>query len=196
MGNRLTPGIGENSPEKRRAAVSERFIGQFTKTTIIAKDALGNERKFDVLAVLGAPAKLPPAEVGAFWGMYVGEKGATYLQGGTVSGGRGNYTIADIKVLDGKTVSGSLVGKVLWVEIGFNGVTADGVLLPGGDVTSAKCSAQGTAGGSIPSNTLPTAKSPNGKKVFYEVGRWTTEGFLPAQRGHISVGFCQSYNVR
>jgi hypothetical protein len=194
MSNRLNPGVGEKSPEQRRSASAERFIGQFQKTLITAKDAMGVERQFEVLAITGPPKNVV-GEVGAFWGMYV-EKGDTYLQGGTVFGGNGNKTVEDIKVLDRKTVAATLVGKKLWVEIGFNGVVADGVLLPGGDVTSAKCSAQSTAGKDLPPNTLPTAKSPNAKKVFYEVGRWTKDGFFPSRTGHISVGFCPGgYNI-
>lgn len=143
-----------------------------------------------MLAVLGAPAKSVVGEVGAFWGMYTGEKGATFLQGGTISGGSGTKTVADIKVLDAKTVSGTLLDKALWAEITINGVASDGVLLPGANVVSVQCSVTATVGKDVPSNTLPTATSPNGKKVYVEIGRWTKEGFFPSQRGSIQISFC------
>lgn len=185
MSNRLNPGVGEKSPDQRRSASAERFIGQFQKTLITAKDAMGVDRQFEVLAILGPPKNAIATTSGAFWGMYV-KKGDTYLQGGTAGG----KTIEDIKVMDGKTVSGTLVDKILWVEVTYNGVTADGVLLPGATVTGARCSAAGTSGKELPANTLPTASSASGKRAHIEIGRWTKAGFMPSGQGHIGLSFC------
>lgn len=66
MSNHLNPGIGENDPYKKRMAVTERFLGQFRKTTIIAKDPLGNDQTFDVLAGPSLPALLNPTINQAF----------------------------------------------------------------------------------------------------------------------------------
>lgn len=187
--NRLTPGIGESGPMQKRAASSERFIGQFTKTLITAKDATGKERQFEVLAITGAPSKSAPRVFGSFWGTYI-EKGDTYLQGGTVSAGSKTETIENIKVLDRNTRTGSLEGKILWMEATVNGVASEGVILPGANLTEAKCSTESTIGTKVPSNTLPTAKSANGKKVFVEIGRWTKNTFLPSRQGNIQINFC------
>ena len=112
------------------------------------------------------------------------------MQGGTVYGGSGSFTIKDIKVMDSKTVSGTLVGKVLWVQVSVNGIAQDGVLLPGCNVTAATCSVTSTVGEKVPDNTLPTAKSPEGKKIHIEIGRWNDKNFSPSRQGNINVQFC------
>lgn len=185
-----TPGPGgDHGPLARRVANIERDLSKFSPMRILTADEFGRPKRFTVLAARLGPGKEEAAAVGAFWGLYV-DGGDTYLQGGTVSGGSGTKTIEDIKVLDGRTGSGSLEGKILWVAVTVNGVANDGVLLPGANVVSATCSATSTAGTEVPNNTLPTATSPNGKNVFVEVGRWNAEGFVPSQPGNIQITFC------
>lgn len=194
MADRLRHGIGEKSPSDKRMAVSERFVGQFTKTRIIAKDSFGKEREFEVLAILGAPADKVPS-FGAFYGIYV-KDGNTYLQGGGVKAGSVSKGIEDIKILEGKRVPSSLVGKILWLEAVVDGITQDKVLLPGLTLVSAKCSVQSTSGEKVPDDTLPTSSSPSGKKVFLEIGRWVESGFLPSRQGHIQISHCPgSYTI-
>lgn len=186
MADKLNPGMGgSKNPALKRLGDAENFLGQFSKTRITARDALGNERQFDVLAATGPSATTAPAATGAFWGMYL-KKGDTMLQGGTAGG----KTIEDLKVLDGKTNIGTLKGKILWVKLTYNGTLADGVLVPGVTVTAATCSVTSTVGTSIPTNTYPTAKSANGKFIHVEIGRWTDTTFLPARQGHIEINAC------
>lgn len=189
MGASLPPGAGEHGKVEHRIAAIERFLGPFKLTRIQAQTEQGDPRHFNILAATGRPGDAAEKVTGSFWGLYV-KSGHTYLQGGTVSGGSGTKTIDDIKVLDGKTVAGTLVDKILWVSITVNGVASDGVLLPGANVTAAECSVTSTVGTQVPSNTLPTASSPSGKKVYVEIGRWTKEGFFPSKQGHIQVSFC------
>lgn len=60
MANKIMPGIGEKTKDQKRMASGERFLGQFTKTEIIAKDSSGRSRRFDVLAALGRRATDSP----------------------------------------------------------------------------------------------------------------------------------------
>jgi hypothetical protein len=130
---------------------------------------------------------------GSFYNVYVSaDDGHTYLQGGTVTGGDGTDTIADIKVIDSGSGPVSAVGNHLYVEATGNGVVEDGVLLPGWDLTSAST---GTAA-SVPSDTLPTASSSSGKKCYVDLGVFTSDDFLPAAAGSIRISFCPgSYTV-
>lgn len=185
MADRLNPGIGEKLKIEKRSATSERFIGQFTGTQIIAKDIFGNDKAFHVLAIPGMAKTLPPLEYGAFWGLYV-KKGDIYLQGGTAGG----KTIKDIKVISKNGSLKELSGKTLWVKITYSGVLANGVIVPGVKVANAICSASSTTGTSIPENTYPSAKSSADKNIYVEVGRWTEKRFLPAGVGNIYLDLC------
>jgi len=132
---------------------------------------------------------------GAFFTKYVDDAtGDTYLQGGNVKSGSGNFTIADKKVLDFTTGMGTLGGHVLVLEVDVDGYAPDGVLLAGLTATAADwVSPDGTTSAN---DTLPTAASPSGKKVFIEIGRWADDDFFPANAGNIRISFCPgSYNI-
>lgn len=133
-------------------------------------------------------------EAGAFYGQYVEPtSGDTFLQGGTVSGGTGNKTKDDIKIIDSGTGDPvHAAGQHMYIEATGNGVTADGVLLPGWNLSTATIG----YGATVPDNTLPTASSANSKKCYVDLGVFTADAFLPAQAGNVQISFCPgSYTV-
>ncbi len=147
------------------------------------------------------PGAKPPEEpaaaalaTGAFYGQYVNSTtGDTYLQGGTVSGGTGNTTISDIKIIDSGTGDPvHAAGQHMYIEATGKGVTADGVLLPGWNLSTATIG----YGATVPDNTLPTASSSSSKKCYVDLGVFTADAFLPAQAGNVQISFCPgSYTV-
>jgi hypothetical protein len=129
---------------------------------------------------------------GAFFTMYVDGSGDTYLQGGTVTGGDGTVTIADIKVIDAGTGIEGTAGDHLYIDATGDGVVADDVLIPGWNLDSATT---GTAS-TVPSNTLPTAADELAKKFYLDLGVFTADDFLPSSAGNIRIFFCPgSYSV-
>ena len=89
-------------------AETERFIGQFKKTTIIGKDLLGNDQFYEVLAISGAPTDL---SAGSFQCSYSKTKGEIKVRKGSYQypigtnvevekkEGAGKYAYAVIKQL-------------------------------------------------------------------------------------------------
>lgn len=141
-----------------------------------------------------APADAVVVTSGAFYGQYVDtDSGDTYLQGGTVTGGTGTRTIDDIKVIDSGTGNPThAAGQHMYIEATGSGVTSDGVLLPGWNLSSASVD----YGATVPDNTLPTASSSSGKKCYVEIGVFTEDAFFPSLPGNISISFCPgSYTV-
>lgn len=140
--------------------------------------------------------QLPRAAVetttGAFYGLFVDE-GDTYLQGGLVVGGSHNESLANFKVLDaGDLPAGIAENDRLWIEATVSGNVVDGMLMSGVTLTNATYD----TGTSTPTpNTLPTAGTSTGRKVYIEIGRWTASEFLPSYMGNISIGFCGGYTV-
>lgn len=128
------------------------------------------------------------ATSGAFYNVYVATDGHTYLQGGTVTGGDGTKTFADIKVVDSGTGPVGGAGDHLYIEAVGDGVTSDGVLIPGWNLTPGSTST-GT-NSTVPSNTLPTAASPDGKNCYIDLGVFTDTEFLSASVGNIAIYFC------
>lgn len=128
---------------------------------------------------------------GAFYGLVVID-GDTYLQGGTVSGGTGNETVANIKIIDSVTGIMQTAGNHMYIDATGSGVEADGVLLPGWNLSSATIS----YASSLPANTLPTAASPSGKHCRIDLGVFTETTFLPAGSGNVQITSCPgSYSV-
>ncbi|MFK5282274.1 hypothetical protein ACI3PL_22210, partial [Lacticaseibacillus paracasei] len=79
-----------------------------------------------------------------------------------------------------------------YVHVTGNGITADGVLLPGYNLSSASVA----YGSSLPSNTLPLAAGATGKKCYVDLGEFTATGFLPSGSGNVQISYCPgSYNV-
>jgi hypothetical protein len=124
---------------------------------------------------------------GSFFGTYVDEAGHTYLVGGQVNGGTGNFTEADIKIIDADNGVMRSTGMHMVLGVTGTGYAVDGVLLAGFTAT-----ASAIAYVAIPANTLPTATSLSGKKCYVNLGVFTETGFQPAQSGNIGVSFCPS----
>jgi hypothetical protein len=155
------------------------------ETPSAAGDTVG---AFDLPETLFEPGGGSGSLNGSFYTMYEDGDGDTYLQGGTVAGGHGgSETLADYKVLDATTGVGTLSGKILWAEVTVSATNSDGILLPGLSVTAA---AYGTPGTAVPDNEVITAASPTGKKLYYELGRWTDTTFLPAGVGGLATQAC------
>jgi len=132
-----------------------------------------------------------PPDYAAFFSTYGGEDGNTYLVGGTVTGGTGNFVQKDIKIYndEGEPVQSS--GKNMILGVTGNGYVQDGVLLPGFTATAISI-----AYVKIPDNTLPTATSPSGKRFYINLGVFTKTAFIPSGRGNFVVDFCPgSYSV-
>jgi len=137
------------------------------------------ERKRSDDAAAAAP------DYAAFFSTYRREDGSTYLVGGQVSGGTGNFVQKDIKIYDdeGEPVQSS--GKNMILGVTGNGYVQDGVLFQGFTATAISI-----AYVAIPANTLPTATSPSGKRCYINLGVFTETAFIPAGRGNIAVTFC------
>lgn len=144
-----------------------------------------------MLVDLDTPENVQSAASGAFYGMYVGADGHTYLQGGAVIGGNGgSFTIPDIKIKD--TVNGiaGYENKRLYIKVDCLANASDGLMLPGCEVTGATCSlATTTTAGSIPPNDQFSTTSLSGS-IYAEVGRWTDSAFMPAGIGSFNAGGC------
>jgi hypothetical protein len=132
-----------------------------------------------------------PSIPGAFYGMYAAG-GHIYLQGGTVSAGDGTDSISDIKIIDGSTGVLHTAGTHMYLNANGNGVRADGVLLPGYNLSSASIG----YGSSVPSNSLPLAAGVSGKHCYIDLGTFTADGFLPSGTGNVQISYCPgSYSV-
>jgi len=129
---------------------------------------------------------------GAFYTIAVADDGHTYLQGGTVTAGTGVETAANIKIIDSGTGITHTAGVHMYIILTVDGVTADGVLLPGLNSTSASIAYNAT----IPDNTLPTAASASAKLCHIDLGVFTATGFQPSGVGNFQVSSCPgSYTV-
>lgn len=124
---------------------------------------------------------------GAFYTIYVdSDSGDTKLQGGTVTGGSGTETIADIVIKSsGSSTMAQTAGTHMYIHASGSGVVEDDVLLPGWNQSTATVS----YGTTVPSNDLPTATSDSGD-VYVDLGVFTEDNFLPAKAGSINVAFC------
>ena len=138
----------------------------------------------------GGGASVSGVSAGAFYTM-ISEGGDVYLQGGTVTGGSGTETAANIQVIDDGTPT-QIAGTHMYVIATGDGVKSSDVLLPGWNLSTASI---GYAT-SIPDNTLPTATSETGKLCHIDLGVFTATGFEPSGLGNIAIGFCLgSYSV-
>lgn len=153
--------------------------------------------KGDTVAPYDLPETIldvPPAQAGVAGAFFtlIHQDGDTYLQGGTVTGGSGVDTAANIKVVDSSTGPTHAEGHHMWIEATGDGVTEDGVLLPGFDLSSASIG----YGATVPANTLPTAAAATGKKCHVDLGVFTATSFSPSGSGNVEIHFCPgSYTV-
>lgn len=129
----------------------------------------------------------PLVAAGSFFTIYVdSDSGDTKLQGGTVTGGSGTETIADIVIKSsGSSTMAQTAGTHMYIHASGSGVVEDGVLLPGWNQSTATVS----YGTTVPSNDLPTASSDSGD-VYVDLGVFTEDNFLPSKAGSINVAFC------
>lgn len=125
---------------------------------------------------------------GAFYSKYTDSSGDTYLQGGQVMSGSGNFTIADLLVIDHALGPVGAAGDKLVLEVTVNGYVVDGVLLAG--LTAINAAYVSPITNTIDPNTLPTLANYSSRKVFIEIGRFTATDFLPAYPGNIRIAFC------
>lgn len=118
---------------------------------------------------------------GAFRTIYqAGDPAKWYLQGGQVTGGEGNETVADIELA---TVGSEPAdGTAKWLKIDGDGEEADGVLLPGFHVTAVTVQATSAA------NVLPEVGTPG--TYYHLLGAWADDAFLPAEGGNLIITFC------
>jgi hypothetical protein len=166
---------------------SNRIGGEFKPSA--AGDTVGG---YDVPQTIFATPEAGTGASGAFFTLIVTD-GDTYLQGGTVTAGSGTETAANIKVVDADTGPLHTAGHHMWIESTGNGITSDGVLLPGFDLTAATIG----YGASVPANTVPTAASATGKKCYIDLGVFTDTSFSPSGAGNVEIHFCPgSYTVR
>lgn len=124
---------------------------------------------------------------GAFYGTYVDDAGDTYLVGGQVSGGTGNFIEPDIKIIASDGTPEHAAGTHMVLGVTGTGYAVDGVLLAGFTVTASEIACD-----AIPDNTVPTATDPSEKRCYINLGVFTETGFQPAGSGNISVSFCPS----
>ena len=127
------------------------------------------------------------AASGAFFSTYVDDAGHTYLVGGQVMGGIGNFTEPDIKIIDADSGVMHSAGTNMILGVTGTGYAVDGVLLAGFTAT-----ASAIAYVAIPDNTVPTATSLSEKRCYINLGVFTETGFQPALAGNVSVSFCPS----
>ncbi len=125
---------------------------------------------------------------GAFYSKYNDDDGNTWLQGGQVKSGSGNFTIADLMVIDASTGIVADENDILVLEVTVTGYVVDGVLLAGLTATNADYVTPYV--GTVSDDTLPTVSAPTGRKVYIEIGRWSATDFHPADVGNIRIAFC------
>jgi hypothetical protein len=183
MADSVNPGPADPSPLGRRVSHIERFLQGLSRKKIRAKDNSGSPTEFDVLAHQGGSVTDNPDSYGAFHGLKF-TPGKVIFQGGTVQGtspeGGQTVTIKDMEVVSSTIKPADMEGKVLWLEITFSAEVRNGTIIPGGKVTAARCDPKLTVGKEVPNSTYPTKDSPTGRKIYFEVGRWTKEGFAPS----------------
>lgn len=189
------PGMGRDlAALQKRVADLERSLCQFYPTTILAKGSTGKQERFTVIARRAGLGEVPPGN-GAFFRLYQ-QASDTFLQGGYVGAGEGGSSVADIKVLttsgEDTTPYAASAGDRLWLEVVTSAILDEDedVQLPGIEIDSVT----EHRGGTPPANSFPSVSAAG--KVVIELGRWTTDSFLPATSGNILVSGCiGSYSI-
>lgn len=115
------------------------------------------------------------------------DNGDIYLQGGMVSAGTGNATVAEHKIFDASSSAwGGTAGQHLYLTISGTGQATSGILDPVFNTTTGAITPSvGTVGG----NTLPAVGSLSGSCKI-DLGTFFTGGFAPAGAGNFNVGYC------
>lgn len=113
---------------------------------------------------------------GAFFGL---KSNMSVLQGGVVKGGGVSIFINPIPLPSEPDET------LLWIECEYTAYVADGVLLAGGDLTSAEIK-KGTI---YPMDSMPTASDPDAVVNCF-LGYWYEGRFHPAAPGNITLFHC------
>lgn len=131
------------------------------------------------------PSRRIAGESGPFCRQYIvaGPPRKRFLLGGSVSGGSGNETVADIELAEIGDEPED--GTHVYLTVSFTAYAEDDVLLPGGDVTAVS---QGS-GTTLPDNVVPTSTSLEGTLII-SLGQWAAGVFTPSACGNITVGHC------
>lgn len=181
----VVPGSGRDiAAVERRVSTMERLLGGFNKIFIgVSIPGADQRMAVEVLARRGGDDEAVAGSTGPFCKVFQ-EDGLWKLLGGTVTGGTGNQTAADIPV--GTIGSEALQdGQHYWVKADVTAVTEDGVLLPGANLTSATVG----NGTSLPANDIPTAASETGH-IYISLGSWSGDIFNPSGCGNIQISHC------
>lgn len=125
---------------------------------------------------------------GAFRTLFTDDDGHTILQGGSITGGNGgSHTFDDYKVIDVTTGPVQSAGTILLVQVNCEATIANGLMLPGCKVLTTG-HAWDTAA-TLPDNHSFTTAAATGD-LYYEIGRWTDDAFLPAGSGNLHASGC------
>jgi len=185
---RMTPGIGEGTPDQKRAAAIERFLGRYPEQRIIARSAeTGLLNEYWALARLGPPVNnVALISEGAFYTIITDGDGNKFLQGGSVNGV--GVTTTSLKIFDPDPApDGTWEGtndQQLYLSVAGTGTVADGVLLPGFDITSITPTI-----GTPPESTPPTKDVSTGTCII-TLGTFFNEAFFPDNIGSFTVAVC------
>jgi hypothetical protein len=137
------------------------------------------ETAFDVTFT---PRTLPTARLTCPFGQVFVDGAHFKLRRGVVTGGTGNKTVNDTIV---GTVASPPNGKYAWLKVTFIATSEDGVLLPGGNVTSASVE----TGTTVPNNTIPTVGTPTGT-IYIDLGYFINGRFLSSGCGNFQITHC------
>lgn len=172
--------------ENRTYTTEERIGSELGSETGISGrgDSVGPTMTPQTVTGGGSGGGAPPP-TGAFFGLTT-VSGVTYLQGGSVSAGDGTDTAANIALTNSSGVPLHSAGQHMYVNALGDGVTSDGVVLAGFNLTSATVGYAST----VPSNTIPLAAGVTGKRCYIDLGVFTATGFLPNQPGNIQISYC------
>lgn len=164
-------------------------IGRLSRDVRKAVSALANRK----VVITGSCRKNggSVSVTGAFNKTFV-EDDITYLQGGTVSGGTGLETVANIEIKDDLGEWVQATGVHIYLAVTGDGIVADGVLLPGFNITGVTVGYNAT----IPANTIPTYDDEVGKTCHIDLGVFTVDNFYQSASGNLDVKLCHgSYTV-
>lgn len=123
----------------------------------------------------------------AFYRVYTEDKGGGnkyWIQGGGVTAGTYNTTVADTDI--GDVGSEPADGTDVYLEVTGDGYAPSGQLLQGFTGTAASI---GSAA-AVPANTLPVIGSLTGRKCHLLLGTWNGGVFTASGGGNVSVSFC------
>jgi hypothetical protein len=140
-------------------------------------------------AVANGEASSFDAGAGAFYYKYDATPVATtyhYLQGGTVTGGTGTETLADLQLAEDGSEPAD--GWVSYLTVTGDGVVEDEVMLPGFNITAVSVTVTNAA--ALPDDEALSPDDYEGKKCYISLGTWTGGVFYPSDAGNIYVTHC------